>query len=99
MADVAQTGWTRSREKIPGARHTVSPGAARTNSATEMAKNAKWYHMTTERIRVSETSSRRSAAVTANSPAAAHVPGASGGGSRFRVDTGQKEYHAPSATS
>src|SRR5438552_19206078 len=69
--------WTWRREKTRGSRKTVMPPAARPNNATEMARNAKWYHITTERTRVRETSSRRSAAVTANSPAATQAEGRS----------------------
>src|SRR5690349_5647854 len=73
-AALKHTVVSRSRAKTRGSRYTQRPAAARPKSATEMAKNAKWYHMTTESTRVSETSRSRIEAVMANSPRA--TPGA-----------------------
>src|SRR5215510_11416833 len=76
-AAAKQAVCSRSRANRRGTRYTHRPAAARPKSATEMAKKAKWYHMTTERTRVSETSSRRIEAVTAKSPAATQGDGPS----------------------
>jgi hypothetical protein len=38
---------------------TATPLAATPNSANETATNAKWYHIVTEKIRVSRISSAR----------------------------------------
>src|SRR4051794_14685469 len=52
-----------------GNRWTVSAPAVKPNSDTEMATNAKWYHMVTLKIRVNAISYIRVASVVRNSPA------------------------------
>ena len=86
----------RSREKSSPPTNTMTAPAAIPSIATDTARKERWYHVSTDRRRVSSTSSISVASVVKNNPAINHErPGEEGGGVLpARISEGTSElYH------